>query len=331
MVAVNVGPRDGSSLMDFIYRLPHGRASLLFVLLGGVGFTLMTRRARNHQSSVPWEAILWRALLLLAVGLLLQEPEHEIRVILTTYAALFLAGLPLIRAGSRLLLALTVASVGLGPLVWILIQDHQEHGFKREPVTAAEPPWEILTDVLVTGPYPAVVWAAPFLFGMWLGRLDLAQPRISTRLILWGGLTAAAAHVASLTLIGVFGEPSSHNDWQRLVSDVAHSEMPLWILGGGGAAVFVLGVCLKVPGWSGPGARSLAALGRMALTAYAAHLLVLALVVRPGPETLLGGLTTTIALCTGLILFAILWFRVAHQGPLEALLRPPWDRSRSKR
>lgn len=46
MIAINTGPRGDDELLEMLYRIPYGRASLLFVLLGGIGLSLMTRRSR---------------------------------------------------------------------------------------------------------------------------------------------------------------------------------------------------------------------------------------------------------------------------------------------
>src|SRR5699024_9180386 len=135
MIAVNVGPRGGSSLVEVLYRLPYGRASLLFILLGGIGFALLTRKAWQYRGALPWAVILWRAGLLLVLGLLLQELDHGVRVILTTYAALFLLALPLARARGRFLLLLAGLSVSLGPLLWILVQEYTDKEFDRGSVT----------------------------------------------------------------------------------------------------------------------------------------------------------------------------------------------------
>lgn len=323
MIAVNVGPEVGTSLAETIYRAPYGRASLLFVLLGGIGFALLTRRAQQNQEPVPWQTVLWRVGILVAAGLLVQELDHGVRVILTTYAALFLFGLPLVRASGRLLLLLAGLSMCLGPVLWIFMQERSGTGIEREPVTAASGPWEIILGTLLTGPYPAVVWAAPFLFGMWIGRQRLNDPKLSTRLIIWGAVAAVGARLLSATLVALVGEPSHHVEWHRLVSDVGHSEMPLWIIGSTGAAAFVLGVCLKIPGWNRMAAQPLVALGRIALTAYVLHLVVLALWIRPGPETLSGGVTATLSLVVGMGIFASLWFLRFRQGPLEMTLRLP--------
>src|SRR5690625_527713 len=57
MLAVNVGPRKEPGETDFavlLYDIPHGRDSLLFMILAGVGMSLMTRRARTTGAPLPW-------------------------------------------------------------------------------------------------------------------------------------------------------------------------------------------------------------------------------------------------------------------------------------
>ena len=125
MLAVNVGPRKEPGETDFavlLYDIPHGRASLLFMILAGVGMSLMTRRARTTGAPLPWRTILWRALLLIASGLALQLLEHDISVILTYYGVLFLCGFPLLRAPTWLLMTLAGASLVAGPIVWLALQ-----------------------------------------------------------------------------------------------------------------------------------------------------------------------------------------------------------------
>src|SRR5690625_7868743 len=82
---------------------------MLFVLLAGIGFTLLTRRAREG-APVPWQQVLWRALVLLLVGLSTQLLDHGLDVILTTYAMLFLVALAFVQAPSWLLLEIGRAS-----------------------------------------------------------------------------------------------------------------------------------------------------------------------------------------------------------------------------
>lgn len=323
MIAINTGPRGDDELLELLYRVPYGRASLLFVLLGGIGLSLMTRHARQRPARLPWASLLWRCALLLLGGLALQSLDHGVSVILQIYALLILFSLPLLRASGRTLLLVTVLSAVAGPVLWLMVQAQTDGRFDRGLVSASGSPVEIVTGIVLTGPYPLIVWGAPFVFGIWLGRQRLTDSNVSTRLALWGAVAAVGARLFSIPLVEIFGEPTSHNQWQRLVSAVAHSQMPLWLISGAGSAVFVLGVCLKIRSWSRPALSPLIFLGQMALTAYVGHLLILAFFVRPGPDTLAQGMIATAGTVLVLTVFASLWRWRFNRGPLEALLRVP--------
>ncbi|MDZ5077828.1 DUF418 domain-containing protein [Nesterenkonia sp. HG001] len=330
MIAVNTGPRGDNGLLEMLYRVPYGRASLLFVLLGGIGISLMTRRARERQTPLPWGSLLWRCLLLLLGGLALQELDHDVAVILQIYGLLILLAIPLLKSSKRTLLLVMGLSALLGPVLWIATQPQIDGRVYRGPVSASEPPGEMLVGIVLTGPYPLLVWIAPFVLGVWLGRQQLTEPRVSTRLMIWGVSSAVGARLVSVLLVGVFGEPTSHIVWQRLFSAVAHSQMPLWLISGTGSAVFVLGVCLKIQTWSRSVWSPLIFLGQLALTAYVGHLVILAFVVRPGPETLGQGMIATTGTVAVLMVFAWLWRKRFTRGPLEMVLRAPKLQRRSR-
>jgi uncharacterized membrane protein YeiB len=324
MIAVNVGPRGEPGLLGRAYDLPLGRASLLFMLLAGVGMSIMTRSSRAPGGGpLPWRTVLWRAGLLLVGGLALQMLGHDASVILPLYGVLFIACLPLLRVSRWALIAVAGASLVLGPLAWLWFWAARGGAFVAAEPTLLDPPGEILAGVLFTGAYPAVVWAAPFLLGMLLGRTDLRSPTLHRRLVLWGVIVAVSAYALSQVLIALFGEPGREPGLIHLVSATAHSQMPLWLVSSTGVAVFVLGVCLLGERFSARYLGALAATGRLSLTVYVGHLVVLALLVRPGPFTLAGGILTTAAICAVSILFAWLWTRRFRTGPLEVLLRLP--------
>jgi len=325
MLAVNVGPLADPGLAGMLLRVPHGRASLLFVLLAGIGYSLLTRRARAG-GPLPWRQVLWRAALLGFIGLATQLLGHGVDVILTVYAALFLLALALVRAPMWSLLTLSVGAAVASPLIWLGVQQSTGQVFDREAPALVDEPAQVLASTFLTGPYPVLTWIAPFLFGMWLGRLPLHQPRLHKRLALWGLAVALAAELAARAAEVVLG-PSGEDpgaDW--LLSSVAHSQMPLWLIGGSAAAVAVLGaMALLLPRmgrWGWP----LVATGQLALTVYVVHLFAVAWLVRPGPQTATAGLAITLIMAVVLIAGSTLWLRVGSYGPLEKLLRLPGRR-----
>ena len=326
MIAVNVGPRGEGGVLGTLYDVPLGRSSVLFMLLAGIGMSILTRGVRlRPPSPMPWGTVVWRAALLLAGGLALQMAGHEASVILPLYGVLFLACLPLLRAPTWVPVALCAVFALAGPLLWLAVR-HGTDAFVITEPTLRDPPPAILDGILFSGSYPAVVWVVPFLAGLALGRLDLRDRGLQRRLVLGGAAAAAGAYLLSRLLILLTGQPGRTVDWDRLVSVTAHSQMPLWLVSSTGAAMLVLGACLLAERWLTRWTPALAALGRLSLTVYVGHLVALAVFVRPGPDSLAGGYLVTAVLCLGCLAFAWAWTRRFRMGPLEALMRWPGNR-----
>ncbi len=95
-----IGPTEGQGLAEVLNRVPMGRASLLFVVLAGLGLSLLTGRARNTGLRPLWGTVLWRASLLLVGGLSLQLLDHGVNV-MPTYAMGLVLALPLLRPPGR--------------------------------------------------------------------------------------------------------------------------------------------------------------------------------------------------------------------------------------
>lgn len=319
MVLVNVGPLEGTGPAAWLISAAHGRASILFVLLAGLGVGLLLGSGRSRGTA----SLLARGAVLLVGGLALQLLDHEVNVILPMYAALFLVALAVARVPDRVLLGMAVAGVVLGPLIWTLAQIGGD--FALTAPTLADSPADVLAAVVLTGPYPLVTWTAPFLLGIWLGRQDLADVRMQRRLLLVGAaLTLVPLLLAAgLAALGVVAddrlEPS------RIAIATAHSQMPLWLLTATGSALVVLAAALLLAPRLARSrlAAALATLGRASLTAYVAHLFVIALLVRPGPTTAAGGVGISAAFAVGALIVTNLWARRFPRGPFEEVLRAP--------
>lgn len=323
MIIVNVGPTDPQTALERLYLLPFGRASILFVVLAGVGMGLFLRRRRGP---VLWRPLLWRVLLLLTLGLVLQTMTRTVSVILTSYALLFLLAPPLWRLSTRWLVGSGVALMVAGPVL-IVAYDVLSPGIHaQEGVSLTTPPTEAATSLLFTGPYPLASWLVPFIIGLALARVDLSDRVVLRRMTVWGGAAAVAGFVVADVAYAVLG-PRADEGWLRLLTGVGHGQMPLWLMSSiGGAALTV-----AVSTWLGRSAerwvRPLAVFGTYALTVYVLHVLVLA-VIKPddGLDTFVQGALTSVLLTAALFAGALLWHRTGLPGPLEWLLRHPWLR-----
>jgi uncharacterized membrane protein YeiB len=324
MLAVHIGPTDIDGLAGTLYALPHGRAAILFGLVAGVGVSLLVA----SRTTSPLEArvkLLWRAAILLPLGLWLQRLDHNIFVILQDYALLFLVAIAVIGLADRWLLVLAGLSATLGSLgyLWGLVAAPE--AFERRPVEWGEPVIELLHRLVLSGPYPLITWLAPFLLGMWIGRRDLRDPRLWWHLGLLGGLVTVAARLVSVVLQAWLGEPGDPGGWSQVVSDDPHSQMPLWVVGSTGSAVFALGLCLIVADALRRLAWPLVAVGQLAFTVYVGHLLVL----HGWWDELTGD---TVGEAVGLVLaftvvavvFSVAWRALLPRGPLELVLHLPW-------
>lgn len=326
MVMVHVGPRDlaDGGVVGAAYRVSHGRASIGFIVLAGIGVALLAGDRSRDGLSAATVRLGWRAVVLWPAGLALQSLDINVAVILQYYAVYFVVAAALMRLSDRWLLVVAAASGALGPVVRILIERTAPHLYE-----SGVPAWHdvarIARDILATGYYPVIVWTAPLALGIWLGRRDLRSPTVVRAIAATGAIAATAGFVLSDALVARFGEAAAADDWRSLYIIEPHNEMPLWVLTAGGIAVAVIGVCLLLAARAPRVVWPLVALGQLALTTYVLHLLVLEL----WPQWLLAqdgyaAAWTSVARFTVVaVLLATAYRAAATRGPFELLLRPP--------
>jgi uncharacterized membrane protein YeiB len=322
MVMVHFGPDRPRAGLARLYGLPGGRASILFVVLAGVGVSLLAADRSTERRRAVWTRLTLRAAVLLPAGLALQLLDHGVLVILQHYALLFLVAASAVALSDRGLLVGGFIVLGVAPLLYIGAWHLWPDWFTGQPAVITDPPVIIVRDLLLTGGYPVLTWTAPLLFGMWLGRQDLARGGL--RLVFVGSLIAVAVWVTSRALVAWLGLPKTEPSWLQLVLDAPHSQMPLWLLGSVASAIAVLGLTFvavdRWPRLTWP----LVAMGQLALTVYVAQLLALTLwprLLRSGD--VLGATMSVIRFTIVAAVVAVLWRSRFARGPLEAALRLP--------
>jgi hypothetical protein len=168
----------------------NGKAMPLFLLLGGVGLTLLTRRAAR-----PVRAVLGRAAVLLVLGLLLVEHVPLIAVVLHFYAAYFVVGLAIRRLPDAGLLVAAAVTTLLGALTWLYVAPDLPTYAGWEGWGTVGHPWELGSDLLLTGVYPVLPSFAFFAVGMWVGRQRLDRTPVQGRLLAAGLVLVVVGYV----------------------------------------------------------------------------------------------------------------------------------------
>ncbi|RYD27142.1 MAG: DUF418 domain-containing protein [Verrucomicrobiaceae bacterium] len=319
-------PRRWSAVM---MSLLDGRPAALFMMLAGMGMSLLAAKADTAGGPAKTDAMLRRrGLLLLLFGFLnLMIWEGDI---LRVYGVSLLAAPWLLRRSARTLLTGAGCFAALFCLLFLLLDYSRNWNWSAMKYHGLWTVSGAVRNLFFDGFRAVFPWTGLLILGLWLGRLDWSRPGVA-RTAVWAGLgTAAATALASGLLLG-WTERSPQPGLDResavaLFGLLSMPPLPLFLFNAGGCALAVTGASvLAAERWreSLP-VRALAATGRMAFTWYIAHI-VLGL----GGVVALGWTESTpgqALAAAGVFLLAAMavslwWTGRFAQGPLEFLLR----------
>lgn len=328
---VAAADRSAPAWLAAILDLLDGRAAATFVVLAGVGLTLMSRQAVASGESARLAAVrktfVRRGLFLLALGFvnLTFWPGDILRVY---GVSLLLASRLLLASGRRLLAAAAGFAVVFAVLV--MVGDFEKNwDWSTLTYRNLWSPAGVVRNLFYDGFRSVLPWTGFVLFGMWLGRLDLTDRRTNRRVLLVAAtVTVAAEGVSRLLVSYLLANPLNGTDAETVIALFGTSSMPalpLFLLAAGGTATVVIALSVRTASLMAEAWRPLVSTGQMALTWYFAHI-----VVGLGSLIALGFAGTEslpVAAGYGLMFFgtAVLlswaWKAVFRHGPLEWLMR----------
>ncbi len=263
--------QNGSPLLVASTALLHGKAAALFVILSGIGVTLMSSRL---DAGV---LLLRRAIVLLVGGLAfsLFWPGD----ILHFYGLYIIVAVAFLRSSNRSLLVASIAA-GLAFVPMMLLFDY-DAGWDWTSLEYQNM-WTIeglARRLLFNGFHPLVPWVGFFLGGMWIGRLELGKADIRRRLLYAGLGLWAIGELASRAAIHLLSKnfPKAPLELIEALGGTAPiPPLPIYLLVGAGSALVVLALSLAAAERM-PRSRlvqSLRTTGQMSLTVYLAHALI---------------------------------------------------------
>ena len=315
-------------VMDFI----QGRAAATFVVLAGVGLSLLSRRAYLNRAAVTMRAIrhkMWRrAIFLFIIGGLnsMIWPAD----ILHFYAIYFAAGAFLLNSSNRRLLVLMIIPVIIFSLFMFifgfdLVSDWGSISYEDWP-NMPRLAWHLFFN----GHYPFFPWVAFMVMGLWLGRQDLTNDAIRNKIALAGSIAMCFSEFISWLAFHISSYDSSDLYLEAVLPWFyidPWEPMPLFLISAGGTALVIISLSIILAEKS-VNARWLSpfiAVGQTTLTLYVAHTLMGSILLK-GME--LCKIEPHFFPIWGAILFYIsallissLWKKHLHRGPLEWLMR----------
>lgn len=328
--------QNGPAWLVDLAGLIDGRAAALFVVLAGVGISLLSQagRVRNDLARIGADrrTLLRRALFLFVVGSLYTAIYSA--DILHFYGLYIAVAALALKTSVRRLWVSSVGLVLLFVALCLVLDYEQGWNWKTLEYKGLWSPSGAFRHLFFNGFHPVVPWLGFLFVGMVIGRQDMGEASVRRRVLAWGLGVALVAECVSGVLLQVLVRDAGADEAEVMVAVFGTGPMPplpLYMLAAGGTACAIIAasVALGQRYGSKPWLRPFVATGQLALTLYVAHVLVgmaiLDAMGRLESQTLPFALLAATVFCTTSVVFASLWRSRFKRGPLEAIMRALTD------
>ncbi len=309
-----------------------GKAAALFIILAGVGISLMTNRARinrnNEKLKLLKSKLLKRALFLFVIGIAYMPLWNA--DILHYYGFYILFAVIMINASNRMLWLTSIALILIYPV--LIFTFNYEAGWDWKVLEYIDF-WTIkgfFRNLIFNGFHPLIPWLAFLLIGMWLGRLDLNNEKIRKKLALNSLIIFITAQITSIILVSYFSELPGWNyeDAFAIFGTSPMPPMPFYFIVGTSFGIIVTILSIYLAEWFAEKTWMIALIktGRIALSMYFAHVILGmgSIMIFTGEYVtwnILYSLIHALSFCVLTVLFASYWLEKKQHGPLEWIMR----------
>lgn len=311
------------------------RFAATFVLVAGMGVTLLTNRSRLARDRAAIREDQWRlarrGLLLFVFGLLIEWVWQG--TILFFYGAFFMVSALLFALRSRWIVVVgTFATLAGAGIAWFRL----ERGLDGHSTDWLEPqinsPRNLVLRTFVGYTHPLFPWLAFLCAGILLGRVLPRLDELRSRLIGIGLMLLAGTYLINFVGLrwathGTTGRDVSVRRWQGLLSTGPFDRGLLYTVGTLGSSIVaycaISWIAERYPDTTVM--RLLRHAGQMTLTLYVLHVITFNAVVHWWHWVTPTGLDTALVFSVAFWVFAIgvgaMWHRFAGAGPLERVYR----------
>jgi uncharacterized protein len=309
-----------------------GKAAATFVVLAGVGLSLMTHSSIQNEDwqkwSLAYRRILKRALFLFVIGLsyIAIWPAD----ILHFYGIYMIISIGMLKR-TDIQLMTTVGLLIFGYPFLFLFFDY-EAGWNFETLHYSGF-WSLVgftRNLLFNGFHPVIPWLSFMLFGIWLGRRDLQSDQVVRRLFLYGLGSFVLIQTGSFLMLNLASPTIIGDEFYQLMAGTSPMPpLPLYMLNGISIALSIITGCILLAR-KYESSRLIQALdqtGQLALTFYVAHVLIGMGMIEILGERAMGQYNLrfsfgyAIVFSSLCVIFALWWRKNHPSGPLEWLMR----------
>lgn len=314
--------------------LMQGGAVGTFLVLGGVGISLLTQRVRitndAREIRCSQKQLIRRAAPLLVAGICCNLIWHT--SFLCFYSICIIIGALLLAASNRWLWALACVFVVISVVFIFFVYGY----FNYYEVIQN---WQTLRDrnfwtvegmvfrLYLSGFHTILSWTILLLIGMWLGRQDIHYPRVRRDMLLGGIVVALVSACASWMVTFDVPQlpdsfyPTSIFGWDMENIWILVTSLGTFVMCGTATAIIGGSLILTERYPDVKWAKLFIATGQLALTLYVAHL-----VIRMGVSKVLGFLEnqtfpfaigSAVIFCICAVIFSHFWRKRFERGPLE--------------
>ena len=317
--------------LDHLIEMIKGRAAATFVVLAGVGLSLLTKSVYLSKDRAAINAkrliLLKRSIFLLVIGLF-NFAISPISDILHFYAVYIAIGACLLTLSNRSLVVLALATIAARPLIMTGFDLVKNWDFNTVSNAGIDNLLGIIGHFFFNGCFPVVPWMAFVMVGMWIGRQDLSDHYLRKKIVLFGCVAVVLAEIISRVLI--HASSSVQFDLKGLLpwfEIAAGDPTPLFMLSAMATALGVIGLSTILADKCGNSRWIMPhiAAGQVTLSLYVAHIMVSILFLRAieklEMELSFLPIWGTVLFYTSALLFSYYWTKRFSKGPLELLMR----------